>query len=50
MKRVEVNSVGIPTSTKSTFGIEDVKVGDRFDGIVKLKYNYGMFVMVKSVE
>jgi hypothetical protein len=50
MKRVEVNSVGIPTNKKSTFGIDDVKVGDRFDGIVKLKYNYGMFVMVKSVE
>jgi hypothetical protein len=50
MKRVEVNSVWIPTSTKTSFGIEDVKVGDWFDGIVKLKYNYGMFVMVKSVE
>lgn len=32
---------------KSTFTIDDIKLGDRYDGFVKLKYNYGLFVTVK---
>lgn len=47
---VQVNDVGIPMNTKTTFSIADVKVGDRYDGFVKLKYNYGLFVTVKGVE
>lgn len=47
---VQVNAVGIPITQKTSFTIDDVKIGDRFDGIVKLKYNYGLFVMVKWVE
>lgn len=32
------------------FSIEDIKIGERYDGLVKLKYNYGLFVTVKWVE
>lgn len=45
-----VDALGIPVPQKTTFTIDDVKLGDWFDGIVKLKYNYGLFVMVKGVE
>lgn len=45
-----VNDVWIPISTKTTFTINDVVIGDQYDGIVKLKYNYGLFVTVRGVE
>ncbi len=46
-----VNAVWIPLSTaKITFTIADVKIGEWYDGIVKLKYNYGLFVTVRWVE
>lgn len=32
------------------FCIEDIKIGERYDGLVKLKYNYGLFITVKWVE
>jgi polyribonucleotide nucleotidyltransferase len=34
----------------TTFSIADIKLGDWFEGYVKLKYNYGIFVTVKGVE
>lgn len=33
-----------------TFNPEDVKIGSVYEGYVKLKYNYGIFVTVKGVE
>lgn len=47
---LQINEVGIPMNTKAMFSIADVKIGDRYDGFVKLKYNYGLFVTVKGVE
>lgn len=32
------------------FTLEDLKIGERYDGIVKLKYNYGLFVIVKGID
>ncbi len=32
------------------FGIDDIKIWEWYDGLVKLKYNYGLFVTVKWVE
>lgn len=37
---VQINEVGVPMVAKTTFTINDVKLGDRYDGFVKLKYNY----------
>lgn len=45
--KVQINEVGVPVVPKSTFTINDIKLGDRYDGFVKLKYNYGLFVTVK---
>ncbi|HMT01239.1 MAG TPA: DUF87 domain-containing protein [Candidatus Absconditabacterales bacterium] len=39
----------IPAQTKN-FSIDDIKIGDMYDGYVKLKYNYGLFITVKGVE
>lgn len=36
--------------TEAGFDIEHIKIGERYDGYVKLSYNYGMFVTVKWVE
>ncbi len=33
-----------------TFSIKDIKLGNEYDGYIKLMYNYGMFVTVKWVE
>jgi len=47
---------GIPTfsqkepSNEWTFTIKDIKLGQEYDGYIKLTYNYGMFVTVKGVE
>lgn len=32
------------------FSIKDIKIGEEYTGLVKLKYNYGIFVTVKGVE
>ena len=32
------------------FSIKDIKLGQEYDGYIKLSYNYGMFVTVKGVE
>ncbi len=32
------------------FTIKDIKLGQEYDGYIKLSYNYGMFVTVKGVE
>jgi len=32
------------------FTIKDIKIGQEYDGYIKLSYNYGMFVTVKWVE
>ena len=45
-----VSDVWIPISTKITFTIDDVVLGNQYDGIVKLKYNYWLFVTVRWVE
>lgn len=34
----------------SKFTIADVVIGERYEGLVKLQYNYGIFVTVKGVE
>lgn len=39
-----VNADGKP------FSIADIKTGEMYEGYVKLKYNYGLFVTVKGVE
>ena len=33
-----------------TFTTDDIKLGEQYEGYVKLKYNYGLFVTVKGVE
>ena len=35
------------TKAEAGFDIEHIKIGERYDGYVKLSYNYGMFVTVK---
>lgn len=45
-----INEVWLPVTTKTTFTINDVQLGERYDGIVKLKYNYWLFVTVRGVE
>ncbi len=45
-----INTVGIPDVEKKMFTLEDLKIGERYDGIVKLKYNYGLFVIVKGID
>lgn len=37
-------------SNASSFAVNDIKLGETFDGYVKLIYNYGIFVTVKWVE
>ncbi|GHW02690.1 hypothetical protein AGMMS50249_4760 [candidate division SR1 bacterium] len=37
-------------SNASSFAVNDIKLGETFDGYVKLIYNYGIFVTVKGVE
>lgn len=37
---VSINEVGVPMVKKTTFTINDIKIGDWYDGFVKLKYNY----------
>lgn len=32
------------------FSVNDIKIGQKYDGYVKLMYNYGMFITVKWVE
>jgi len=32
------------------FSINDIKIWEEYTGLVKLKYNYGIFVTVKGVE
>lgn len=44
---VKVNELGVPVMPKATFTIDDIKLDDWYDGFVKLKYNYGLFVTVK---
>lgn len=44
---MQINEVGVPIVAKTAFTINDVKVGEWYDGFVKLKYNYGLFVTVK---
>lgn len=34
----------------TAFTVDDVKIGEVYDGLVKLKYNYGLFVTVRGVE
>lgn len=46
----EVNHVGIPITKKTTFTLDDFVLGERYDGIVKLKYNYGLFVIVRGID
>ena len=40
----------IPAAETAGFSIADIKLGERYEGYVKLSYNYGMFVTVKGVE
>ena len=35
------------TSNEAGFSIKDIKLGQEYDGYIKLTYNYGMFVTVK---
>ncbi|MFA5747521.1 MAG: S1 RNA-binding domain-containing protein, partial [Candidatus Absconditabacterales bacterium] len=58
LEKSEITSTGIP-ATKVTsvnqpeivgFTIKDIKLGQEYEGYVKLSYNYGMFVTVKGVE
>lgn len=44
---MKINEVGVPIVKKTTFTIADIKIGEWYDGFVKLKYNYGLFVTVK---
>lgn len=46
-----------PSPEKSTnnnpmtkFSVNDIKIGERYEGYIKLQYNYGMFITVKWVE
>ncbi len=34
-------------TTEAGFSIKDIKLGQEYDGYIKLTYNYGMFVTVK---
>lgn len=45
-----VSPVWIPTLEKKSFSLEDLRIGEWYDGIVKLKYNYGLFVIVKGID
>ncbi len=38
------------TANEWIFSIKDIKLGQEYDGYIKLTYNYGMFVTVKWVE
>ncbi|HKL44545.1 MAG TPA: DUF87 domain-containing protein [Candidatus Absconditabacterales bacterium] len=38
------------SSSDGKFTIKDIKLGNRYEGYVKLQYNYGMFITVKGVE
>lgn len=39
-----------PEWNNSQFTINDIKLGDWYEGYIKLSYNYGMFITVKWVE
>jgi hypothetical protein len=39
-----------PSSTSGAFSVDDITLGERYEGYVKLIYNYGIFVTVKGVE
>ena len=45
-----INTIDQKPSKKSWFGIEDLQQWVEYDGYVKLKYNYGLFVTVMWVE
>ncbi len=36
--------------SQSGFSVNDIKLGESYEGYVKLSYNYGLFVTVKGVE
>lgn len=38
------------TNNEVGFSIKDIKIGQEYEGYIKLTYNYGMFVTVKWVE
>lgn len=50
--KTNIPSVVIHSSapTEAGFTIKDIKLGQEYDGYIKLSYNYGMFVTVKWVE
>lgn len=39
-----------PQASTGAFTVDDIKLGEWYDGYVKLIYNYGIFVTVKGVE
>ncbi len=41
---------GAKNADGTMFSIKDIKIGEEYTGLVKLKYNYGIFVTVKGVE
>lgn len=42
--------VGAKNADGTMFSIKDIKIGEEYQWLVKLKYNYGIFVTVKGVE
>ncbi|HRX64116.1 MAG TPA: type IV secretion system DNA-binding domain-containing protein [Candidatus Absconditabacterales bacterium] len=40
----------ISSNGSGQFSIKDIRLGDWYEGYVKLQYNYGMFITVKGVE
>ncbi|MCF7834929.1 DUF87 domain-containing protein [Candidatus Gracilibacteria bacterium] len=40
----------VKQGNNETFSIKDIKLGQEYEGYIKLSYNYGMFVTVKGVE
>ncbi|AHB41028.1 hypothetical protein P148_SR1C00001G0221 [candidate division SR1 bacterium RAAC1_SR1_1] len=49
-KPTSVISSPAPQAGEGAFDISHIKLGESYDGYVKLSYNYGMFVTVKGVE
>lgn len=47
ISHVSTSSTHVPVSN---FTVNDIKLGQKYDGYVKLIYNYGIFVTVKGVE
>ncbi len=49
-KIAEKSQVESKKEDGTTYSVSDLKIGDTYEGYVKLKYNYGIFVTYKWVE